>query len=161
MASYRPLKKNKKLISWLLIVAIVAGLPGQLHAADLAVTVTNLRNARGFLDVTLYDHADGWLDDSHAVGNLTLPVHPGSVRAVFHDLKPGRYAVVTTHDENGNGRMDFFLGLPTEGYAFSRDVRPFLSAPSFNAAAITLGRSDLQIAIRMVYPFVGKISKGH
>ena len=135
------------------------GVPLSVTAADLAVTITNLRNDRGFVDVTLYDHPEGWLDDSHAVQNLTLTAHPGSIRAVFHDLKPGRYAVVTTHDENGNGRMDFILGLPAEGYAFSNDVRPFLSAPSFDRSGFDVGPRNLAIAIRMVYPFVGKFAK--
>src|SRR5260221_10400043 len=31
-----------------------------------------------------------------------------------------------------------FLGLPLEGYAFSQNVRPFLSAPRFDAAAVEL-----------------------
>ena len=145
-----------------LVIAAVLGSAGVSHAvraADLNVTITNLRNDRGFVDVTLYDHAAGWLDDSHAVGNLTLKAHAGVVRAVFHRLKPGQYAIVTTHDENGNGRMDFFLGLPTEGYAFSNDVRPFLSAPSFNRAAFSVGAADSIIQIDMVYPFVGKLTK--
>lgn len=144
---------------------VIAGLSGGIGfshtvcAAELTVTITNLRNDRGFVDVTLYDHADGWLDDSHAVGNLTLKAHAGAVHAVFHRLKPGRYAIVTTHDENGDGRMDFFLGLPTEGYAFSNDVRPFLSAPSFNRAAFAVGTADCLVQIDMVYPFVGKLTR--
>ncbi|MFX6023619.1 DUF2141 domain-containing protein, partial [Acinetobacter baumannii] len=79
----------------------------------------------------------------------TLAAHRGTIKAVFPNLKPGRYAIVTTHDENGNGRMDFILGLPAEGYAFSNDIRPFLSAPGFERAAFAVGQRDLAIAIRM------------
>lgn len=154
------LVKGKKKTA--LVIAAILGNAGFSHpvrAADLDVTISNIRNDLGFVDVTLYDHAEGWLDDSHAVGNLTLKAHAGDVRAVFHRLKPGQYAIVTTHDENGNGRMDFFLGLPTEGYAFSNDVRPFLSAPSFNRAAFRVGAADCLIHIDMVYPFAGKPAK--
>ncbi len=146
-------------ISAVVIAAWLLFLPASALAADLIVSITNIRNANGFVDVTLYDHADGWLDDAHAVGDLTLAAHPGTLVAVFPHLKPGRYGVVTTHDENANGRMDFFLGLPVEGYAFSRDIRPFLSAPSFDHVAVPVGRDDVHIAIRMVYPFIGKFAR--
>ncbi len=129
-------------------------------SADLNVTITHLRNDQGFVDVTLYDHSKGWLDDTYAVGNLTLKAHAGSVHAVFSQLKPGRYAIVTTHDENGNGRMDFVLGLPAEGYAFSNDIRPFFSAPSFDRAAFDVGLTNRQVEIKMVYPLFGKFVKG-
>jgi len=125
------------------------------QAADLTVDVTGIRDDRGLVDVTIY-RADGWLNDSRAVVTLSLPAHPGTVRAVFHQLKPGCYAIATMHDENGDGQMDFdFLGLPTEGYAFSRDVRPFLAAPSFDRAAFTVGNAALTLRIRMVYPLAG------
>ena len=151
--------KKKTLIALALVLAAVWS-PAAATAADLFVTITNLRNDEGFVDVTLYDHAKGWLDDAYAVGNLTLKAHAGSVRARFSHLKPGRYAIVTTHDENGNGRMDFVLGLPAEGYAFSNDIRPFFSAPSFDRAAFDVGAADREIAIKMVYPLFGKFVKG-
>jgi uncharacterized protein (DUF2141 family) len=49
--------------------------------------------------------------------------------------------------------MDFnFLGMPTEGYAFSNDIRPFLSAPSFDSCAFDVGIDDVALTIHMVYP---------
>jgi uncharacterized protein (DUF2141 family) len=155
-----PLADNRKRSSLIALCALItAAQPAAADAADLEVTITNLRNDQGFVDVTLYDHAKGWLDDTFAVGNLTLKAHEGSVHATFGHLKPGRYAIVTTHDENGNGRMDFVLGLPAEGYAFSNDIRPFFSAPSFERAAFDVGTTKREIAIKMVYPLFGKLSK--
>jgi dienelactone hydrolase len=55
----------------------------------------------------------------------------GDTIVVFHDVKPGRYAVQVTHDENGNLRPDF----PKEGFGFGNDM-PF--PPTFDGAAITV-----------------------
>jgi len=72
--------------------------------------------------------------------------------AVFTDLAPGAYAVAAYHDENGNGEFDQgFLGLPLEGYGFSRDASGFLSAPSFSSAAVLLEEGGKTIRIRLSY----------
>jgi uncharacterized protein (DUF2141 family) len=126
---------------------------GQALAADLTVYVDGVRSSQGSITLSLYDNARDWLSDNHSIADLNLPAHPGRVVGVFRNLKPGRYAVVTMHDDDDSGHMRFsLLGLPEKGYAFSRNVRPVLSAPSFDDAAITLGTSDAAISILMVYP---------
>lgn len=57
------------------------------------------------------------------------------------------------HDENDGGRLDTNgMGVPTEGYGFSNDAQGFLSAPSFDAAAIAIGDADLNTAVDLIYP---------
>ena len=74
---------------------------------------------------------------------------------VFAQLHPGRYAVIVIHDENDNGRLDEnIIGVPTEGYGFSNDARGFLSAPSFDAAAVTIDGEDRNVVISLQYPRV-------
>ncbi len=49
--------------------------------------------------------------------------------------------------------MDYdVIGLPTEGFAFSNQARPFLSAPSFDRCAFEIGSENAQILIKMIYP---------
>ena len=42
--------------------------------------------------------------------------------------------------------------MPTEGYGFSNDAQGFLGAPSFDAAAVTIGEVDVRAAISLIYP---------
>lgn len=122
-------------------------------AADLTVTVQGIRNDHGRVYVTLFDGAKTWLDDKHSTQDLSDSARPGDMAFVFHDLAPGSYAAVTFHDENGNTVMDFdLIGLPTEGFAFSNQARPFLSAPSFERCAFEIGSSSAHILIKMIYP---------
>jgi len=123
------------------------------RAADLTVVIDNLRNNKGVVTVSVYDSARTWLVDGKSLVDQYPKAHVGRVETTFHNLKPGPYAVVVMHDENMNDKMDYsLLGLPQKGYAFSQNVRPFLSAPSFARAAFTLLPQGGVIEIRMVYP---------
>ena len=122
-------------------------------AADVTVTVDHIESTDGLVYITLWGSEATWLDDKKSLQNIGQPAVVGSLSFVLHDVAPGRYAIATFHDANDNGRMDFnFIGYPIEGFAFSRDVRPFLSAPSFDSCAFDVGVDDTALTIHMVYP---------
>ena len=122
-------------------------------AADLTVNVEEIRNDHGRVYVTLFNGASTWLDGKQSTQDDSVPAHPGRVSVTFHNVPPGRYGAVVFHDENGNGEMDYdLIGLPTEGFAFSNQARPFLSAPSFDRCAFEIGGQNAQISIKMIYP---------
>jgi uncharacterized protein (DUF2141 family) len=138
------------LLSALFALALGAG---PAMAADVTVTVDQIHSAAGKVFVTLWGSPETWLDDTKSLQNIGVPAVVGQITVTFHDVVPGRYGVVTFHDEDDNGEMDFnFLGMPTEGYAFSHDIRPFLSAPSFDSCAFDVGIDDVALTIHMVYP---------
>ncbi len=69
----------------------------------------------------------------------------------FTDLKNGSYAIASYHDENNDKCCNKnAFGVPTEAYAFSNNVRPFLSAPDFKSCRFWV-TEDRTIYIRMVY----------
>jgi uncharacterized protein (DUF2141 family) len=135
----------------LILVAAFGARPA--GAADLTVFVDDIRNDHGRVYVTLFNSAATWLDGKQSLQDESVPAHPGQISVTFHDVPPGRYGVVVFHDENGNTVMDFdLLGLPTEGFAFSNQARPFLSAPSFDRCAFEMGSQNAHISIKMIYP---------
>ena len=147
-----------------LALAWMVALPA--HAADLTLTVTGIRSNVGEVLIGVYDSADGFKSaiDSSATKSALLPqawrpvgvslrAKAGSQTIMFGGLPPGRYAVIAFHDENDNGLLDAnVFGVPVEGYGFSNDARGFLGAPSFDAAAITLGQEDKKISLFLLYP---------
>ncbi len=139
-------------IRLLLLALLLLGARTAL-AADLTVNVDAIRNDHGRVYVALFNGASTWLDDQHSTQDDSVPAHPGRVSVTFHNVPPGRYGAVVFHDENGNKVMDYdLIGLPTEGFAFSNQARPFLSAPSFDRCAFDLTGQNAQIAIKMIYP---------
>jgi len=135
------------------------------QAADLKVSLAGIHSADGAIMIGLYDTAEGFIaavNDSTktAVINrkdrlvgVSMRAKSGSQSIIFTDLPPSRYAVIVLHDENDNGLLDAnSVGLPTEGYGFSNNATGLFSAPSFDAAAVTVGQADMGITISMVYP---------
>jgi uncharacterized protein (DUF2141 family) len=119
--------------------------------AELIVVVEGLRNAKGDVELTVYDNPKQW-PNGKAVADVKAAARPGAVTFTIRNLPPGTYGVTAFHDENSNGKLDTnFFGFPLEGFAFSNNVHPFLSSPAFKAAAIQLDASDETITMHMQY----------
>jgi hypothetical protein len=83
---------------------------------------------------------------------MVIKIRDTQARCDFEDIAPGTYALVISHDENTNGKLDTnWLGVPTEGYGFSNDATALLGAPSFLCRQFPLrraeSRSDDQLAL--------------
>jgi len=145
----RPAKAARAALLFVATLLVCAIAPAV--AAELTVTVDNLRSAKGDVRLSAYASAAEWPDNSAAANDQVAAAQPGSV--VFHfDLPPGIYAIACFHDENANGQFDQnFLGIPQEGYGFSNNLHPFLSAPSFAAASFTLPADGAALTIHMIY----------
>ncbi len=121
-------------------------------SADLTISVTNLKSGDGNIHFAIYNQPELFPKKSGKLAGKKIPAKPNKVSVVFAGLKPGMYAVAVYHDENMNGKFDQgFLGIPIEGYAFSKDAPVFLGPPSFNDAAIIVKEARKIITIRMDY----------
>lgn len=127
---------NKTLIP---IVALAAvAVPSLVQAQDLVLNLIT-REAGGSIAVAVYDDADAFRRSAGPVKTMTVPRTGGTTTVTIRDLPPGRYAVGTFHDTDGNGRLSTWpVGLPKEAYGFSRDARGRFGPPSFDAAAFDL-----------------------
>jgi uncharacterized protein (DUF2141 family) len=145
------------------LALLFLGLPA--WAGDLKVTVAGVRSDSGSVMIGLYDSAEGFgvaikhateaglLTDKGRLAGAALRSAAGRQSIVFMGLPPGRYAIIAFHDENDNGRLDESpWGVPTEGYGFSNDAQGFLTAPSFEAASVTLDGEGGDITISLIYP---------
>jgi uncharacterized protein (DUF2141 family) len=138
----------------------------QARAGDVRITIENVRSDRGSLMIGLYDTAEGFLaavknssetgllNDRSRVAGIALRAVAGPQTVVIGGLKPGRYAVITFHDENDDGKLGATpWGVPTEGYGFSNNAWAFLRAPSFEAAAFAVDEEGTAATtISLTYP---------
>ena len=112
---------------------------GAAPVSRLTVALDHLRSAKGLVRVCLTaDPANfpACIDDADAV---TLSIPAADRRFSLPGLAPGDYAVAVIHDENGNGKLDTFAGIPREGYGFSRNAPVRFGPPRFAAARFTVG----------------------
>lgn len=134
----------------ILLVGVLASAQSPPNG-KLAVVCEAIRNAKGVVGLLVFDSAKGWPEDvKSAIRSKDVEAHPGSSTIVIENLKPGVYAVVVLHDENGNMKLDRnWLGKPKEGWGMSNNPKPFLSAPSFDRAKFTFaGTAELRIRLR-------------
>lgn len=125
---------------------VLAG--GATHAADLVIRVDNVRNADGQVKVALYDSADAFLKRPLRVADA--PASAGATTVVIKDVAPGDYGFAVFHDANGNGSMDRnLMGMPLEPYGFSRDARPNMGPPAFEAARFALPATGLDTSVTL------------
>ncbi len=109
-----------------------------MGACTVSLVAQGVRDAQGSVGFVVFASPEGW-PASHEAAFRTraAPARPGDVVAVMEDLPPGRYAVVTTHDANGNKRLDRTPGgRPVEGWGMSNNPKATLKTPSFKAAAV-------------------------
>ena len=148
--------RNRRRIAGALILA---GGGAELAGAtpppqDVSVLVTGLRSNRGQVMACLTADAARFPDcgKDPAAAKLAVPVRAGgSLMLDFGAVPPGHYAVSIFHDENGNGKLDKMLMLPSEGFGFSRDAPVRMGPPKFDAAAFDVTTQDVRQTIRMRY----------
>ena len=134
---------------FLIVAAAALWLPGAALAGDLVLSLTT-REAGGTLAVAVYRDADSFRRSEGPVKTITVPRTGSSTTVTIRDLPPGRYAVGTFHDTDGNGRLSTWpVGLPKEAYGFSRDARGRFGPPSFDAAAFDLPAAGGRQAITL------------
>lgn len=134
------------LISTLLCAA---ALHGAASAGTLSVTVKGVANANGHIIVSVCDKQTFL---KHCALSLSEEARSGSVTARFADVPPGRYAISVLHDENDNKKMDRnFIGIPKEGYGFSRDAKVIAGPPSFDDAAFDVAEAPGEQTLSLRY----------
>lgn len=126
-------------------------LGGASPVAQLEVDVTKLRSSRGVIRICLTSDPGNFpacVGDARAI---TRNVPAGSPTVRFDGLGTGDYAIAVIHDENGNRKLDTTLGIPREGFGFSRNPAIGFGPPKFTAARFTLDADGAQQNIKMRY----------
>lgn len=129
------------------LLSLLLALP--CRAGDLNVTLEEIRASTGRLTLALVDSAEGW-DGKARPTHATVGVPGGDTQAfTLKDIPPGRYALLVTHDENGNGKLDTnMLGMPTEGYGFSNNPQ-VMRKPTWDEAAFEIGAAGATIVVQL------------
>ena len=126
-------------------------LVGASPVGRLDVEIGKLRSAKGVVRICLTADPSNFpacVDDARAVSRSM----PASATALsFEGLPVGDYAIAVIHDENGNKKLDTMLGIPREGFGFSRNPVIRFGPPRFSAARFSLGADGSEQDIRIRY----------
>jgi uncharacterized protein (DUF2141 family) len=138
----------------LLLVSAPLVALAQSACTGIHVQILDIRNSTGTIDCALFDSPSGFPRDvlRSAMMVMVLKVRNAQARCDFEDIPPGVYAVAVIHDENMNGKLDAnWLGIPKEGYGFSREAKGALGPPLFSAASFQYDGMALDLTISLSY----------
>ena len=123
---------------------------------NLTIAIEGLRSQRGQICLTLFDSSQGFPSKSdRAVQAQCIRLNGTPPTITFRNLKTGSYAVAVIHDTNGDGNLNRnAIGIPTEGFGFSRNPRIVTGPPKFSDAAVIVVGAKTDIQIRLQY-FLG------
>jgi uncharacterized protein (DUF2141 family) len=138
--------------AWLLGLSLVTAMPALAEPVEVEIEVIGLRADQGHVLVALHD--DRWAFPSRwerAVASASVAAQKGTVTARLRLPRPGRFALIVVHDEDGDGRMrKSALGLPREGYATGRNAT-VLEFPFFDPALRDWTDGE-RVVVQVLYP---------
>lgn len=123
-------------------LAVPAPGRAQSPTADISVEIVGLRDSRGVVHLCLTREPKGF-PGCKGPGNLkaTIRATVTPLHYTFRSVPGGTYALSAIHDANSDGKLNTTFGMPTEGFAFSRNPKIKMRAPRFNEASFeTNGR---------------------
>ena len=116
-----------------------AATPPAGETAAVTVVVSSLVSTTSTVKLYFYNTRDGFLKSGKWA--FSKAVKPGGKHefTLPVELPKGEWAVAITQDLNNNDKIDKnFIGIPTEPYAFSNNIRPTVAAPDFNECKFTV-----------------------
>lgn len=103
------------------------------EAAELQLSITGLRNAKGVVRLCLTQRTgQAFLQCQQDRGHIARNVPAAAAASIRIDgLRPGEYSLLLVHDENNNGKLDKMMAMPKEGFGFSRNPAIRMGPPKY------------------------------
>ena len=116
---------------------------------DLKVTIKNIQEINGFIQIRLYNNAKEIPQVNKEYQRFYFKVTDNKMTYTIKNLKQGNYAIATYHDLNSDKICNRnIIGYPTEDFGFSNNVKLFLAPPTFSSALIELNNNkSIEIAL--------------
>jgi len=139
-----------RLIFLILMLCFIVSSFAQKHYS-LTVKVTGIENYNGEIELALYKDPKKFAKVGQTYRLVRIKPDNSTLTHEFKNLEQGKYAICLFHDENNNKVCDKnFLGIPTEAYAFSNNIRPRFSVPTFEECSTYLDKNKT-FSIKLVY----------
>jgi len=118
--------------------------------ASVTITFKGITRPTGMIRGQLFADEASYAGKGGAApaAQFVLPVSGDSVSTMVTGLAPGRYAVKSFHDVDGDGKMGANpFGIPTEPFAFSNDAKGAFGPAAWADAAFEVVAGDTAHAI--------------
>lgn len=139
-------------------VLMFANLPSNAFAQSscpgIHVDIPNIKNSTGNIACGIFESSEGFPTKFLGSGQAIIikKIKQKKAQCDFLDIPPGTYAIAVIHDKNMNGELDTnLLGIPTEGYGFSKTTIDEFGEPAFSAASFSYEGQNMEVTIGLDY----------
>lgn len=130
---------------------IVASVATAVASDNVTLTISNIKGETGNLIIGVYNSSDDFPIEGRQYKEIVVPVTSSVVTKTI-TLPAGEYAFAICHDKDKNGTCNQNgLGIPTEGFGFSKNYRPKFRAPSFKDVKVSVGGKAQNMSIKLLY----------
>jgi len=120
------------------------------NKSNLIIQINGIEEIKGKIQIGIYNDEDKFPDVGGEYRIEYIKVNSSEAVYTIKNLPLGDYAIALFHDINSDGVCNFnFWGIPTESYGFSNNIKPLLSAPSFEDTKISVYK-DTKIIINLL-----------
>jgi uncharacterized protein (DUF2141 family) len=124
-------------------VSFSAAAVAQDANATLTLSFTGIAETEGAVMGVLVDSEDAYNDKAAPVRMIMITADKAEIATQLAGLKPGRYAVKSFHDIDGDGQMGTNpYGMPTEPFAFSNNAVGNMGPAKWADAAFEIKAGD-------------------
>jgi uncharacterized protein (DUF2141 family) len=134
---------------FMIVVAVVSlTSAAAAQAATLEIRVKGVASSKGEILAAVCDRA-AFLKKGCI--RVTAPAKRGET-VLKAQVPGGEWAVSVFHDEDGDRKMARgAMGIPAEGWGFSRDAKGRFGPPTFDEAAVRIGGASAVQTINLTY----------
>lgn len=112
------------------------------QTGTLVIKIKNIKPIEGNLVIGIFDNKENFPIDGKQYKLTTLKVTATEMIYMVELPSKKDYGLAIFHDRNANGIIDkTWLGIPIEPYGFSNNIRPTISAPTFEQVKFKLDQS--------------------
>ncbi len=137
-------------------VAIAKGQGAQAEGAQgegaaLSLTFKGLETQEGAVMGVLFDSEDAYNGKGAPIRQIMITADKAEISTLLSGLKPGRYAIKSFHDLDGDHKMSSNpYGMPIEPFAFSNDAAGNMGPAKWADAAfeVKAGANSHSITIK-------------
>jgi uncharacterized protein (DUF2141 family) len=111
--------------------------------ATLTLSFTGIAETEGAVMGVLFDSEDAYNGKGAPVRQIMITADKADVATQLAGLKPGRYAIKSFHDIDGDHKMGTNpFGMPTEPFAFSNNAVGNMGPAKWTDAAFEVKAGD-------------------
>ncbi|MCK5845920.1 MAG: DUF2141 domain-containing protein [Bacteroidales bacterium] len=114
----------------------------------ISITIENIESNEGQIIIGLCNSKDSY--PKKPIIRKIIIIENGETKLEIPNIAYGKYAISVIHDENSNGKLDFyFFGPPKEKTAASNNPKNTFGPPSWEESNFILDKENISINISL------------